>query len=70
MNSSGNSFRILTASGDPVISLLLSHKALYLSHMQAHTHTHLYADAAIYTKHTSTPTTYSSVPKEGIMLQI
>lgn len=77
MNSSGNSSRNLTASGDPVISLFLSHKALYPSHTQAYTH--LYADAAT-RKHASTCTVclrlllpfsvYSSLVKEGIVLGI
>lgn len=77
MNSSGNSSRNLTASGDPVISLFLSHKALYPSHTQAYTH--LYADAAT-CKHASTCTVclrlllpfsvYSSLVKEGIVLGI
>lgn len=42
MNSNSNSFRNLTASGDPVISLLLSHKALYLSHIHTHARTHTF----------------------------
>lgn len=77
MNSSGNSSRNLTASGDLVISLFLSHKALYPSHMQAYTH--LYADTATH-KHASTCTiclrllllfsVYSSLVKEGIVLGI
>lgn len=51
MNSGSNSSRNLIASGDLVISLFLSHKALYPSHTQAYTH--LYADTAA-RKHTFT----------------
>lgn len=50
MNSGSNSSRNLIASGDLVISLFLSHKALYPSPTQACTH--LYADTAAH-KHTT-----------------
>lgn len=73
MNSGSNSSKNLTASGDLVISLFLSHKALYPSPTQAYTH--LYADAATH-KHTSTCTVclllsfsvYSSLVKKTIAL--
>lgn len=53
MNSGSNSSRNLTASGDLVISLFLSHKAHYQSRAQAYTN--LYADTAA-RKHTHTHT--------------
>lgn len=75
MNSGSNSSRNLTASGDLVISLFLSHKALYPSRTQAYTHLH--ADTAM-RKHTCTHTdcllfsffVYSSLVKKSVALGI
>ena len=66
MNSGSNSSRNLIASGDLVISLFLSHKALYPSHTQAYTH--LYASAAAH-KHTHTRTQASTcLPPSPLLL--
>lgn len=82
MNSGSNSSRNLIASGDLVISLFLSHKALYPSHMQAYTHLYADTDTATHIRmhthkhmHSAPPaflfSVYSSLvkKKKSVMLQ-